>query len=139
MPISFFLNSRLKRVNGKVEIINRIKLLAYLECREIGDITIIMMSDDELLQINNEYLQHNYYTDIITFDYTFDTTISGDLYISVDRVKENARLYHNTFNNELKRVIIHGILHLCGYKDKSKKDKLIMRNKEDFYLSVNPL
>lgn len=137
MPVSFFLNGKLKTFRGKIKLINIIKILAFLECKEIGEISIILLSDEELLKINIDYLQHDYYTDIITFDYSEGCKISGELYISVDRVKENAQKYGYRFEEELKRVIIHGILHLCGYKDKSKKEQHEMRKKEDYYLALD--
>jgi rRNA maturation RNase YbeY len=85
---------------------------------------------------NRSYLGHDTFTDIITFDYSDRDLISGDIFISIDRVRENAPINNTPFENELSRVIIHGILHLLGYKDKGKKEKEIMRKKEDFYLSL---
>lgn len=82
-----------------------------------------------------KYLNSNYLTDIITFDYTEDTIISGDIMISIERVKDNAKTYKTTFHNELLRVIIHGILHLCGYKDKSSTEIKTMRKKENYYIN----
>jgi rRNA maturation RNase YbeY len=136
MPISFFLNGKIKRLNKKTELIERIKLLAFLECKEIGNISVIFLSDDELLAINKQFLKHNYYTDIITFDYTKNNVISGELYLSIDRIKENALTFKVSTDEELRRVILHGILHLCGYKDKSSKDLKKMRKKEDYYLNL---
>lgn len=104
------------------------------EGKSIGDITVVFCSDEYLLQINREHLDHDYYTDIITFDYCFQNLISGDLFISLDRVEENAKYFNTTFSNELSRVIFHGVLHLCGYKDKSEEDEQLMRNKEQYYL-----
>ncbi len=89
-----------------------------------------------MLQINKEHLNHDYYTDIISFDYTVGNEINGDMFISVDRVKENAVDFNVAFDEELKRVIIHGILHYCGYKDKLEDDELLMRNKEDEKLAM---
>lgn len=102
----------------------------------IGDINIVFCNDDYLLSLNNEYLKHNYYTDIITFDYTHNNLLSGDLIISIDTVKENSLLYETTFRDELNRVIIHGILHLMGYKDYTKEEKVEMRKMEDLALSL---
>jgi rRNA maturation RNase YbeY len=110
--------------------------LAFLECKEIGNISVIFLSDDELLAINKQFLKHNYYTDIITFDYTKNNVISGELYLSIDRIKENALTFKVSTDEELRRVILHGILHLCGYKDKSSKDLKKMRKKEDYYLNL---
>jgi probable rRNA maturation factor len=96
-----------------------------------GDITIVACSDAYLLKANREFLKHDYYTDIITFDYSSDTFISGDLLISIERVRENASRFSLSFKDELNRVIIHGVLHLLGYKDKVKQDKLAMTDAEN--------
>ena len=93
-------------------------------------------TDDELLEINIKHLNHNTLTDIITFDYTEDKKISSDIFISVDRVLENAKKFEVTFEEELCRVMIHGVLHLCGYKDKSKPDAELMRKKENWALKL---
>ena len=101
-----------------------------------GEISIIFCSDDYLLDINKKYLNHDYFTDIITFNYNENNTIIGDLFISVDRVKENAKELKVDFNNELFRVIIHGILHLCGYNDKTQDQLKEIRTKEDEFLDL---
>ena len=106
------------------------------EYKELGDVTIIFCSDDYLLEVNREHLEHDYYTDIITFDYSDFPVVSGDLFISVDRVKENATDFNVSFEHELHRVIIHGFLHLCGYFDKTNEDELLMRSKENQALSL---
>ena len=106
------------------------------EGKKEGEINYIFCDDEYLLQINKEHLNHDYYTDIISFDYTVGNEINGDMFISVDRVKENAVDFNVAFDEELKRVIIHGILHYCGYKDKSEEDELLMRNKEDEKLAM---
>lgn len=113
---------------------NTIKFLILTENKLPGEVSVIFCSDDYLLKINEQYLNHNYYTDIVTFDYVENSVISGDLFISVDRVKENASQLDVTFDEELFRVILHGMLHLCGYKDKTNAEKEVMREKEDFYL-----
>ncbi len=100
-----------------------------------GEINYIFCDDDYLLEKNIKYLNHNTLTDIISFDYTMGKLISGDIFISIDRVRENAIEFDNSFQEELHRVIIHGILHFVGYNDKSSQEKLLMRSKEDFYLS----
>ena len=105
------------------------------ENKDQGDLTVIFCSDDYLLEINKTHLSHDYYTDIITFDYTENNIISGDLFISYDRVVDNANSFHVELMNELSRVVFHGVLHLCGYKDKSQEDELLMREKEEFYLN----
>jgi probable rRNA maturation factor len=107
-----------------------------LESKKLGDISLIFCSDEYLLKVNQDYLDHDYYTDIITFDYTEDDFVSGDLFISVDRVKENAETNQVEFLNELNRVIVHGVLHLCGYKDKSEEDEKQMRLKENQMLEL---
>lgn len=101
-----------------------------------GDINFIFCDDKYLLNINRNYLRHDFYTDIITFDYVKGKIISGDLFISVDRVKENAFQWEQSFETELYRVMAHGILHLLGYKDKTMKQQNIMREREDFYLNL---
>ena len=103
---------------------------------ETGEINFIFCDDDYLLKLNVAFLDHDTLTDIISFDYTMGNLISGDVYISIPRVMENASIFNTSFQNELYRVIIHGILHYCGYKDKSEDEKLIMRSKEDEYLNV---
>ena len=100
------------------------------------DINFIFCDDRFLNEKHKTYLGHDSFTDIITFDYSDKNNISGDIFISIDRVKANALSFRASFENELKRVIIHGVLHLLGYRDKSKKEKIIMREKEDFYLSL---
>jgi len=101
------------------------------EGKENGDISFVFCSDEFLHKMNVEYLSHDTLTDVITFDYTEDGIISGDIFISIPRVKENASVYSKDFIEELNRVMIHGVLHLCGYKDKSSKDSKLMRQKED--------
>lgn len=101
---------------------------------EVDSISIIFCSDEELLEMNKQYLDHDYYTDIITFDYSEEGYISGDLFISIDRIKDNVEHLKVDYSSELKRVCVHGILHLCGYKDKSPSDEAQMREKEEYYL-----
>ncbi len=113
-----------------------IKDIIKKEKKTLGDITYIFCDDDYLLERNKEFLDHNTLTDIITFNYCIDNNISSDIMISIDRVKENSTTFENSFNEELKRVMIHGILHLIGYNDKSDKEKELMREKENFYLNM---
>ena len=108
------------------------------EAKKTGDITYVFCSDTYLHTINLEHLNHDTFTDIITFNYCDGDLISGDIFISIDRIKENAITFQTTFKEELNRVMIHGILHLVGYNDKSESDKELMRSKEDFYLSLHP-
>ena len=105
------------------------------EGKVLEEVNLIFCSDEYLLKMNVEYLQHDYYTDIISFDYCEEDRILGDLFISKDRVLDNAEQNSVTFESELQRVIVHGVLHLCGYKDKSEDDEKLMRSKEDYYLS----
>lgn len=101
------------------------------------ELSIIFCSDDALLEINKQFLDHDYYTDIITFPIEETNTVfEAELYISIDRVKENAQQLSKTFENELHRVIIHGVLHLCGFGDKTEEEIITMRAKEDFYLQL---
>jgi rRNA maturation RNase YbeY len=123
-------------VKHKKNLRSWIKETISKEKKSLGEISFNFCSDEYLLSVNKEHLNHDYYTDIITFDFCENDIISGDIYISIDRVKENAKTENKTINNELHRVIIHGILHLCGYKDKKPADASVMREKEDFYLSL---
>ncbi len=102
---------------------------------QTGEINIIFCSDEYLLKMNKEHLKHDFYTDIITFDYCENSIVSGDLFISKQRVEENAREFATSFRNEINRVVIHGILHLIGYKDKTNEQQKEISTKEDFYLS----
>jgi len=113
-----------------------LKLVAESEICRLGDINIIFCSDPYILGINLQYLSHDYFTDIITFDYSEKPVISGDLFISVDSVRENALFYGTEFSEELHRVIVHGILHLIGYDDHTEADTAVMRSKENYYLEV---
>lgn len=106
------------------------------EGKILKDVNIIFCSDTYLLDINRKFLNHNYFTDIITFDYCVDSCISGDLFISVDSVRENSIFYNTLFDNELNRVIVHGILHLVGFDDHTEEEVTVMRGKEDCYLSL---
>jgi len=124
------------QISTKRTLKSWITLVTKKEGRAVKDLNFIFCDDDFLLEKNKTYLKHAYLTDIITFDYSDKKNISGDIFISIERVKENALLFGKSFENELKRVIIHGVLHLLGYKDKSKKEKKIMQEKEDFYLSL---
>jgi len=101
------------------------------ENKKPGDINVIFCSDEHLLEMNRTHLNHDYYTDIITFDFSQENVVSGDLYISLDRVKDNANKNASSLQNETYRVIIHGVMHLCGYKDKQKKEIAIMRQQEE--------
>lgn len=109
--------------------------LIITEDKKPGDISYIFCDDDYLLKVNQDYLDHDYYTDVITFDYVKGKTISGDIFVSLPRILENADLLSQDFEREFRRVLAHGVLHLCGYKDKSVSDERKMREKEEFYLA----
>ncbi|MCQ2262843.1 MAG: rRNA maturation RNase YbeY [Bacteroidales bacterium] len=113
-----------------------LKALAATEACKIGDINYIFCDDDYLLTINQKYLQHDTLTDIITFDYVEGNVLHGDIYISIERVRENAQIFNVTFDDELLRVLSHGVLHLCGYKDKTEEDAAVMRSKEEFAMDL---
>ena len=113
-----------------------LKMVAGSEMRRIGAVNIIFCSDNYILDVNMRYLQHDYFTDIITFDYCEGNILSGDLFISVDSVRENAVLYGAEFDEELNRVMVHGLLHLIGYDDHTEEEQKTMREKEDYYLSL---
>ncbi|MBQ0077109.1 MAG: rRNA maturation RNase YbeY [Bacteroidales bacterium] len=124
---------------GKVNCRKWLKLVAESEIRKIGDINVIFCSDNYILDVNMKYLSHDYFTDIITFDYCEGNVLSGDLFISVDSVKENSEFYHTDFEEELHRVIVHGVLHLIGYDDHTESDIKTMREKEGYYLCLRPM
>ncbi len=111
-----------------------LKFVAGSEIKTLGDISIIFCSDNYILDVNIRYLNHDYFTDIITFDYCDGNRLSGDLFISVDSVKENSVEFGTDFAEELHRVIVHGLLHLIGYDDHTPEEQKIMRAKEDYYL-----
>jgi len=104
------------------------------ELKKTGEISVIFCSDEYLLKMNKEYLDHDYYTDIITFDYVEGKVISGDLFISLDRIRDNAEQFETSLIKEVYRVVFHGVLHLTGYKDKTEEEQKTMREKENFYL-----
>ena len=112
--------------------------LIKTEHKKPGDINYIFCDDDYLLKVNQDYLAHDYYTDVITFDYVKGKTISGDIFVSLPRILENAGLLSQDFEREFRRVLAHGVLHLCGYKDKTESDEQEMRQKEEFYLERFP-
>jgi probable rRNA maturation factor len=122
-------------VGEEKKIKDWIKKVLLKEKKACGPLFYFFCTDEHLLNINKEFLNHKTYTDIITFDYTEGDAISGEIFISIDRVKENAKKFKEPFQRELARIIIHGVLHLCGYGDKKPADKKIMRKKEDEALS----
>ena len=115
-----------------------VRAVAETYGKKAGDISYIFCSDSKILEVNRQYLQHDYYTDIITFDYTEGNKISGDLFISLDTVKSNSETFHTDYNEELHRTIIHGILHLCGINDKGPGEREIMEANEHKALAMLP-
>jgi rRNA maturation RNase YbeY len=132
--ISFYNHHIRFTLKNKIKIRKWIMGCATAEQREIGEISYLFSNDDYVLEANQQYLHHDYLTDILTFDYCEGNILQGDIIISIDRIKDNAKRFGVSMENELLRVIIHGILHLCGYKDKTKKEAAIMHSKEDEYL-----
>lgn len=136
MAISFSNDNIAFNLENKSKLKKWIKVVVEKEKRILGNLNYSFTSDESLLKINIEYLKHNTYTDIITFNYNEGKKISGDIFISIDRVMENAMKFEVAFEEELLRVMIHGVLHLCGYKDKSKTDSDLMRKKENSALRL---
>ncbi|MFN8307469.1 MAG: rRNA maturation RNase YbeY [Ferruginibacter sp.] len=133
--VYFYYPEKKYRIEDRRGLKQAISELFWKERREVGRINYIFCSDEYLLLINRQYLNHDYYTDIITFDLSSDTAnVVSDIYVSVDRVSENAKTLGIPRSRELVRVIFHGALHLCGYKDKSQSDISAMRRKENYYL-----
>lgn len=134
MGISFAFQTTCTLKNRTI-LKNWIKYTIEKNNKQIGEISYIFCSDEQLLEINKEFLNHDYYTDIITFDYSESDIISGDLFISIDRIKDNAKTLGISYQEELHRVIIHGILHLLGFKDKTDEESQNMRLLENECLS----
>ncbi len=137
--ILFFTEDNTYRIRKKRILREWLFEVIGAESKRVGEINIILCSDEYLHKINLEYLNHDTLTDIVTFDSTEDNIISGELYISIDRIKENAKKFSTFTMNELHRVIVHGVLHLCGFGDKTEKEKELMTSKENFYLALRPL
>lgn len=131
MAISFQTQDVKFKLKEVTRLKNWIAKIVKLEGKKLGEVNYVFTSDEEVLKANIRFLNHSTYTDIITFDSCEGDWINGDIIISIDRIKENAAKFEAAFETELRRVIIHGILHLCGYKDKNPKDAVIMREKED--------
>lgn len=128
--------------NIKMPAINKSRVKEWLKevaafyNREIGALNYIFCGDDRIIEVNNQFLGHNYYTDIITFDYSDNKTVSGDMYVSVDTICSNSLKYKTSFDTELHRVIVHGLLHLCGINDKGPGERKIMEAAEERALSI---
>ena len=121
---------------SKKELKRFVKELVAHEGKQLTELSLVFTDDEYLLEVNKQYLNHDYFTDVITFDYSDFPNVSGDVMISLDRVKDNAQSMNLDFETELYRVVFHGALHLCGYKDKKKEDAALMRSKEDFYIQM---
>ena len=134
MAIRFFSDGVSFQPENKRKISHWLKQVAAKEEKKINQLRYIFVSNEIILDINKKYLQHHYYTDIITFDDSTDDTISGEMYISIDTVRLNAKDYQVDFRNELLRVLLHGVLHLCGYSDSTTVEQQEMRAVEDKYL-----
>ncbi len=131
----YFFNEEVEFVlQNKTKYKNWFREIANSEKKSIGKVNIIFTSDELILKINKTYLNHDYFTDIITFDDSVEDQLNGDLYISIDSVKSNANEYHCSFDLELSRVMVHGILHLVGYSDSSENSQIEMRKKENVYI-----
>ena len=139
MPITFNNEGSRYRLPAKRAVRAWLERVAQSEGYAVGDINYVFCSSERQLELNREFLKHDYFTDIITFDYSdleVDRVVSGDIYIDVETVRDNARGLGVSFCNEMLRVVLHGVLHLCGYKDKTPKEERAMRQKEDFYLTL---
>ncbi|AYN00795.1 rRNA maturation RNase YbeY [Chryseobacterium sp. 3008163] len=131
--IQFFYENLQESVN--TDYTKWLEEIILSEEKKLGDINYVFCDDEYLLKINQDYLQHDYYTDIITFDSVKGKTISGEIFVSLQRISDNASTLSKNYEEELRRVLAHGILHLCGYKDKSEEEEQEMRSKEDFYIA----
>ena len=138
MAIAFYAEDTELPAINKQAVSGWVRAVAATYGKKTGDISYIFCSDEKILEVNRQYLQHDYYTDMITFDYTEGNKISGDLFISLDTVKTNAEAFHTSYNEELHRTIIHGILHLCGINDKGPGEREIMEANENKALAILP-
>ena len=137
MPIAYYTeNVSLPKNFKKIPVKQWIKEVVFIHAKKLGAIVYIFCDDKKILEINRQYLQGDYYTDIITFDYTEGNILSGDLYISIDTIKSNSEKFQTEFIEELYRVMIHGILHLCGVKDKTEDEQLKMTLEENKALEI---
>ena len=136
--ISFSAVEIMYNLKNKLKVKYWVKSILDTEGKKAGEITYVFCNDEHMLGMNEKYLKHDSLTDIITFDYSEKGKLSGDIFISIERVTENAGSFNTTLNQELGRVMAHGVLHLSGYKDKTPEDKKVMRSKEDFYLATFP-
>ncbi len=136
MSIKFFYDSTRFRLTNEAKLIHFIRKVITKKLRKTGDLSFIFTSDQVLLKINQEFLGHDYFTDVISFDYGVDDVINGEVYISIERVKKNSRKFKTELNTEITRVMLHGVLHLCGMSDMNSDEKKIMRMEEDKFLKM---
>ena len=135
--ISYFFEGVSEFRLSRLKVRKWLKSVVELEGKKVGDISIVFCSDEYLLKMNNDYLNHDNFTDVITFDYNVGgSVIYGDIFISIDRVRENANTLKVSFSDELHRIIVHGVLHLLGYPDKSRAERVAMEEKENYYLPL---
>jgi probable rRNA maturation factor len=133
--ICFFYQDVNVTLARRTNLKNYIQSVFKKEGKKLDFLNYIFCNDKSLLEINREFLNHDYYTDIVTFNLSETEAIHAEIYISIDRIRENAKQFDVSFKSELHRVIFHGVLHLCGYKDKTKEEKRKIRAKEDYYLT----
>jgi probable rRNA maturation factor len=135
--INFFVEDIPFKLTEKQKHKNWLKAVAQAEGFAMGDLNYIFCSDEYLLNVNRQYLDHDYYTDIITFDNSEEENrIDGDIFVSIDRIKDNAKTLNQPYEYEQKRVLVHGLLHLLGYPDKSEEEASVMRSKEELYIKL---
>jgi rRNA maturation RNase YbeY len=133
--VYFFFDNKKLGLQNRGNLKRFIEYIFKKEKKQLSSLNYIFCSDKKLLEINQSFLNHDFFTDIITFDLSEDENICAEIYISVDRVKENSKTLKASFTSELHRVLFHGVLHLCGYKDKTKAEKQKMREKEEYYIN----
>lgn len=134
MSIRIYYDNISYRYRSWKTLVTLLEKVIAKEQRIPGDLNVIITNDESLKSINVQFLEHDYYTDVITFNYNSGKVVNGEIYISLDSVKENSSNYNVSLRNELTRVVIHGVLHLLGYNDKSEEEKLVMRKMEDYWL-----
>jgi len=136
LSIKIFYDNTSYKVQSWRKIVAILNEVIRKENKDPGDLNFIITTDHELRKINVQFLEHDYNTDVITFNYNDGKIVNGEIYISIDTVKANSLNYNVSLSNEIRRVILHGLLHLVGYNDKSNEEKIVMREKEDYWLSL---